>query len=101
MQYEMDHCGLIPVVADILLATLSNSLLGQETLLHNAYRRLFLPDEKCRVREETNNYLHLVPKLRKLLHAAMFNENACTLKDDTFLEAGEEYETPHDGICSL
>jgi hypothetical protein len=48
-----------------------------------------------------NNYLHLVSRLRRLLHAAMFNENSCTLKGDIFLEAGEEQLTPHDGICSL
>jgi hypothetical protein len=36
-----------------------------------------------------NNYLHPVPRLRRLLHAVMFNENACTLKGEIFLEASE------------
>jgi hypothetical protein len=41
--------------------------------------------------EKMNNYFYLVPSLRRLLQAIIFNENVCTLKSDIFLEAGEEY----------
>jgi len=51
----------------------------------------FFRTQSVRCEKKMSNCLHLVSRLRRLLHAVMFNENACSLKGDIFVEAGEEW----------